>query len=259
MKNTLWILALVLGAMAPPATACREIPKQLGELLMPGKLLLFGEIHGTRQAPRRVADVICNAERAGLKMKIGLEMPTEMQGGLTDWLRSAGDEADRQRLLGSEFWQRDYQDGRSSRAMFELLEELRHSYAHLELFAFDRQVPQRDRHMAEVVARNVDAESVLIVLTGNIHSRTRNGAPWDARYETMGAVLKARHEETFSINLGVAGGSAWVCAPECGLRELGQSAERPQSGFDAGVGDKHHDWNWWIGRASASPPATLDK
>lgn len=82
MRFTLWIVGLLLAALAPRAMACPEFPKQLLALLVPDNLALFGEIHGTREPPQHVLDVICNARRMGMPVKIGLEIPRELEEDL---------------------------------------------------------------------------------------------------------------------------------------------------------------------------------
>lgn len=139
--------------------------------------------------------------------------------------------------------------------MLDFLEELRHRHATVQLFAFDRPGPERDRNMAAVVTRHIAAESVLIVLTGNVHSRIRNGTPWDPNFETMGAFIKAQHNETISVQFGMQEGTAWVCAPECGVRDIASQAKPLKSGFTRSDGKNNHDWNWWLDVVTASPPA----
>ena len=119
------IAVLLIGPMAVAETEpCRPIPG-LDPLLTHGRVLLLGEIHGTDQAPRFTLDVVCAAAAADLPVIVGLEIPTREQPLVDRFLASTGAPGDRPALLRGSHWQSDYQDGRGSAAMADLLDGLR--------------------------------------------------------------------------------------------------------------------------------------
>ena len=56
----------------------------------------------------------------------------------------------------------------------------------------------RDRAMADNLARAAGeaSQAILVVLTGNIHSRTAPGTPWSWDYEPMGFALEVERGPT---------------------------------------------------------------
>lgn len=255
---------------APPS--CSTAPVGLDGLLSPGRILLFGEIHGTREIPAFVGEALCHAARRG-PTRLGLEIPATEQASIEAYLASAGLPADRAALMASPFWQRDFQDGRSSMAMMELIERarsLRAAGLPVSVLAFDA-VPNdkaldRDAEMARRIleARAAEPGGRVLVLTGNVHARTTRGAPWNAAFEPMGLHLARAAQDTLALDAGYAPGTAWVClsgkAAECGAKRVGgqggHGAGRAQTieRIPAPSPEGFHGW-YHVGTISASPPA----
>jgi len=248
-------LCLLLAGTTVQAK-CPDIPASLKAQLLPGQVILIGEIHGTAQMPKRFADVICHARQNQATVKIGLELPDESATGLASWLDSDGSAEAKQQLASRPFWLDDYQDGRASKAMFALLVDL-HRYGNaIEVFAFDRQESRRDHAMAMRILEETTDSALTLVLTGNIHSQTGVGTPWDPTFETMGSVIRARHPATVGIRFGHGGGSAWICAPECGEQQLAGDPATPENAFTKSSGP--HDYDWWIGTIGVSTPLVMN-
>ena len=150
------------------------------------------------------------AARAGLAIVFGLELPEEMRERVEVFLASGGSEEDRQALLAGPRWQADYQDGRTSHAMVDLIDGLRrlrrggHS---VRVALFDASSSgggqQRDRRMAAYLAPIVEEaeEAFTVALTGNVHSRITAGTRWDPKYQPMGYLLgkETSFEQLISI------------------------------------------------------------
>lgn len=247
-----------------------------GEEQLSASLVLVGEIHGTREIPAAFGHLICRsaAEHRGETVLVGLEILVSAQSAIDAFLSGEGDAAAVQALLAQEFWQREYQDGRSSEAMLHLLAELhrlRKAGLRIEVRALDPQQYDspagRDVAMATSLA---DAIAVLrpaqtLVLVGNIHSRTLNGYPWDARanYVPLGALLKAQFSDLTTLDITTLGGSVWTCtsasAADCGIHTL-RSAERtdpvPRIALDSAAALKTgYSGVLHIGVVTASAPA----
>lgn len=262
------LLLTILATSAGTAEECRPIAG-LDPLIRPGAVLLLGEIHGTAESPAFVGDAACAAARSGHPVVVALEQPVAGQEELDSFFDSDGGEAARRDLLAGFFWQSSYQDGRASRAMLELIERARRlgrSGASVRVTLFDVGSTgggqARDRGMATRLAELAaeEEESVILVLTGNLHSRTRQGRPGNADYEPMGHLLARQLAPGRVVALMQANGSgtAWVCAPECGITGLGgRRGERP---WEVEIGDSPppgHDGWYRIGAITASPPAKL--
>lgn len=239
----------------------------------PGALLLFGELHGTAEAPALLADVACWALRRGAKLRVGLELPYQETEATQIYLASAGRKDDREKLLAGSFWQRVYQDGRSSRAMAGLIEELRRLKATgrpLTVTLFDSSEPAdsgqaRDRAMARRLAQVADRHpsDVLLVLTGNLHARLHPGTPFDPDFEPLGYLLRKALPDRplLAFDFSSTGGTAWLCvsaeAEDCGERSLGgkgEGDERRLLRFEQPDENGFHG-TYHVGAMSASPPA----
>lgn len=252
-----------LHAQAPPA--CTPVPGAEA-ILRPGVVLLLGEIHGTREAPEAVARLSCLALEKGLPITVALEIPRAEQGRIDAYL--SGDE---KALVEGEFWTRVYQDGRSSRAMMNLIATLR-GYRGPDggphLVALDDPDSEAGRDAA--MARGLDEiasespERAVIALTGNIHNRLSRGIRWDADYEPMGYRLarSSSGREIVSLNLTHAGGTAWICTgarvEDCGIREI-RGIENVAVGIELFAASTDRDQafsgTYHLGEVAASPPA----
>ena len=145
------------GAATPP-DACPSIAG-LDRVLRGGTVLLLGEMHGTAESPQFASQVACAALAAGVTVTVALEIPVEEEGRVSAFLVSGGAESDRIMLLNSPFWNAEYQDGRRSRAMLDLLDGLRTSRTaapHARVALIDHQsfedAQSRDRAMAARIA-----------------------------------------------------------------------------------------------------------
>lgn len=266
-RHLAWVgtvgLVLVAACVANPprrATECDPVPGA-ESLLRPGVVLLLGEIHGTQEAPAAVAGLVCAALNRGLGVTVGLEIPHVEQGVADAYLASSGAAEDQKLLLASAWWQRDYQDGRSSAAMFDLIRDLRVFAADakgVRVILIDDPMSQRGRDaaMATRVEAAIDRRprDLLIVLTGNVHNRLTPG-----RTEPMGLLLKEAKPgpEIISLNITHAGGTAWVCTSGgCGVLNL-----RGEEAIDPGVelfppsGENPYTGRLHVGGITASPPA----
>ncbi|HZH17190.1 MAG TPA: hypothetical protein VE057_22745 [Archangium sp.] len=234
-----------------------------------GRVMLLGELHGTREVPRFVALSTCQVSSRGTPVTVGLEMPVENQERVRRFIASAGTEHDQALLMESPFWRSPYPDGRGSEAVAQLLEQLRWLRAQgldVEVFVFDHpelQGEAREAAMARSVLSQVEAgpERFFLIATGNIHPRTRPGVPWDLGYRPMGYMLARQLPSLVSLDVAFASGTAWICAVgntiECGERATkGQDHgdrffvslfERPSEAGFHGV--------FYVGAVSASPPA----
>lgn len=184
----------------------------------PGKVLLFGEFHGTRELPAAFGEVVCHAARTG-PVLVGVEFPRTENGRVSALLatRSA---AERDAILrSSPFWTSSLQYGATSEAMAALLARLADLHAAglpVEVFAFDEarydHPERRDEQMAANIVAAVGGrgDARALILTGNYHARTEPGAPWDPSMRFMGSFLKGAGLDV--LGLDFAGeGTAWAC------------------------------------------------
>lgn len=269
-------------AKAPGAEAAPLLPEcgapiiGLGKQVKPGGMMLLGELHGTQEVPRFITQVACQVAAAGTRVTVGLELPVESQERVTAFLGSEGKEEDWLKLMEAPFWRNPYQDGRSSEAVANMLEQLRRLRAQgLDVAAFAYDHPKqkgqaREDALAATVLEHVKAgpERFYVVVSGNIHPRTAQGLPWDAKYRPMGLLLKQQVKHVVALDVAYDSGSAWICAVDRnGVKNQLDCGIRTAKGKDNGERFFVHVWGkpneagyhgvFYVGRVSASAPAVM--
>ncbi len=236
MFRALVLLCLVSNAWGAQPSAdyvrrhARSVPAAISTLAR-YKVISVGEIHGTRQGPAFVLEVLRLLRRTGKSVLLGLEIPASEQNSVDSYLRTGRLSF----LRKSEFFRREYQDGRSSRAMYELLRGVR-SLPKVKVFGFDAVNVTSGQDRDEKMARNLAAAyraakpDVLVFLAGNIHASISVGTPFDSSYRPMGYQMLGEPDGIFAekdflpIKIRSRLGDAWVCftasASECGTHPM---------------------------------------
>ena len=235
-------------------------------LLSRAPVVLLGEMHGTAEFPAFVSRLACHAEAQG-GVIVALELPQDMQPALDAFARDPS-ESHAQALFGLEMWTKDYQDGRTSLAMKQLIEALAGRAARgqkVRLLAIDEPAhpDARDQAMALSVERahRESPDARIIVLTGNVHNRLTLGVPWDAQYRPMGLELREAGVPVTSLHGTYAMGTAWYCetgeAASCGVKPLesDQPAASMSISLDTPCPNGACDGQFHVGKPSASLPA----
>ncbi len=232
------------------------------DLVGPGKVVLLGEYHGIQEIPAFAVEAACHAAKVA-PVTLALEIWQSEQAKIDAYMSSDGGPAARAALLDSEFWLRPFQDGRSSRAMADLLERARalaQAGIPIRVFAFDA---ADDAAMADTLAQAAQERGgdVIVVLTGNIHARTHVGAPWDPKFEPMGYVLANRQANVVALDCRFPTGSAWVCmgnkVADCGAVKVSGESRGPSPKVvlweEASV--EGFQGYYYVPSATSSPPA----
>jgi hypothetical protein len=179
------------------------------------KVITIGEMHGSREAPQFVGQLFKSFEHIGKSVVLGVEVPIGDQATIDRFVRTK----DRNVLKHSSFFTRNLRDGRSSKAMVQLLESLPKK---AKVICFDSpnagSGQQRDKEMAENLLRAAkEGTATLLVLAGNIHSAIEIGSPFDPTYKPMGYFLHSlagsnfKLSEISALKLRYSGGSIWAC------------------------------------------------
>jgi hypothetical protein len=259
-----FIALLTLPARAvniPAGMDCSEIPGTT-DYLRGHRIVMFGEGHGTREAPATFLRIVCAALKQGASVAVGLEMPVDLSEPLATYLQSTGDHAARTALLRADFWKQG-QDGRASVAMADMIDGLRRlRQAGYPLAVFAMQGAGTDWHVRndEKMATRIREEfnagptSLILTLTGNVHSMKTKPEWFPAEVPSpIPTYLKDLDPVTFDLTS--TGGSAWSCREECGPH-----SEAVRSGPDrfvvtaSAMGDAYIG-QINIGKTTASPPA----
>lgn len=230
------------------------------------RLLVLGEVHGTNESPEFVKYLMCGILQGAEPLPpiiVGLEYPSGENLSLQTFLNSREIPPDtRSTLTSSGFWQQPFQDGRSSQAIYRLINDIRMirqlGYK-IDVYPYVPSYPNGDNSIDEQYADAINhltdrfPESLVIVLTGNLHAKK------SAEMKKMASYLTAKNK---SILLVSSGGTAWACTPKCGLGTLkgdGQFAlEKSEEHSDLlPTNDVDYDGYLYLGNVTASLPAAL--
>lgn len=248
---------------------CRAVPAAIADHVVPGTVILLGEIHGNRQSPAAFSDIICHAIKADLKVKVGFEFPERYTDAFDSFTREPDSDKALQDLMGLSFWHSESQDGKRSAAMLELMQQIRRwrldEGANISMFSFDSNGESEGVSRDEAMARHVEEQAgnrrVTLVLTGNYHSRTNPPQEDDDWTKRMGHYLADSGLDVISVNAMIKGGSTWLCRgpnPEdCGVAK-GAVPKDWQRRLVRHRGGNQHDYTWWLGPGTASKPANIE-
>ena len=276
-----WAMPTALHAAEPvdPDFDCPEVAG-LAYLLKERTVLLLGEIPGTVESPRFVADLLCNVVASGHTAAVALQLPEVESAVVARYLDSAGSLEDRRALLTESRELSQYLDGRFSESMVGLLESIRELRARggeidLRLFvppdvdSLTRQnLSTVERPMAVTVWEAIEEHEadLFIVLAGLTHARVIPGSELDPDYKPMGYILSQWNPEwrLLSLALSHSGGTAWMCTTrsEIDCRAVpvtGGGWGEPNSVYIYGeVAETGHDGLYFVGDISHSPPARAE-
>jgi hypothetical protein len=181
------------------------------------RFVIFGEIHGTVEIPKVFLSAVCEVS-ARRPVTVGLELDEGLQPALDTYLSGDGSEAAKKLLLKHSFWRPARADGRTSRAMLELIERLRQFRAAgrpIQVVAFRT---WRGRSMSQgyselkiaaswVRAAELNEAALVMVLTGRVHAR-KASFPGDAMIPAAAHLPKG---DIISLAPSIPGGSYWGC------------------------------------------------
>lgn len=258
-------------APAREAAAPAAVSAQAVELLRAGiagrRLVLLGEMHGTRETPALAGALAERYARDGEAVVLALEIDEAEQERVDRYLDSPGRAADRAALLEGGHWREPRHDGRDSEAMLGLLEQvrvLRRRGEDVRVFLFDPggEGGARDRGMADRLRAAV-AEAPrarLLVLTGNVHAMVRapgnlllDGKPYVP--VTLGRLLA--DQAPLSIRITARAGASIACLDDkCGPRPYAGPAASSAPAYEtAPSSESPWDATFTLPRFTPSPPA----
>jgi hypothetical protein len=220
-----WLLA---AGASPPQVQCELIPGVETLSAQPElRWIIAGEQHGTQESPKVFGDLVCALSKTR-KVVVGLEFATTAQPDLDRYIRSDGGPEAVKAFLASEIWTDEFKDGRSSEAMFELVDSLRQLSAagKIERVVAFKPVTRAKAGEYEVRMTNnlrkaAGRDETVIALVGNIHALRTHWAAVGIPYMPMAGLLPG--SATATISIYPDGGSQWACVKECGPNSLGPS------------------------------------
>lgn len=188
------------------------------EFLSTKKVILVGEIHGTKTVPQLFGNLVASIADPNKKTLVILEINQNSQASIDEFVKTGDESA----LRKDTFFSRQYQDGRSSKAMVQLLKKLV-KLPNTKILCMDpmdgiktMSGQERDTAMANFINTHRVSYDHTLVLTGNVHSSVIIGTPWDKIFQPMGYELKnmakdLNEGELFSIRLRHEKVDSWNC------------------------------------------------
>lgn len=262
MSKLVAIAAVVLVAACSNTGGAGNLMRTCPEMqgVPEGNLLLFGEMHGSVEAPALIYRLACSLARSQ-DVVVGLEIPSQEQPAIDAYLAGHGASGDQARLTSSGFWQRNT-DGRSSVAMLDLLGRLRALRSEgvaVSVIAFDDQPNtklDRDVAIANGIRRirTAHPEAKIIALMGNLHAMGEPMQLGGRQFVPSGSLLQDLHP--VSVFIAYPAGTTWACMPACGIQKL--EAVKGVAGaprFSAGAPMGGYSHTYLLPSITASPPA----
>jgi len=243
LKKNFFFLAIFTVGLSSCTETCSPI-SGVAPFLKSGQVILLGEIHGTEEGPAFVEQIACNALGKNLRVTIGLELPQSDQLHVDEYLNSNGSIEARRTFLSLNFWSRDYQDGRASQSIFQLIESVRSARENGErvdiAFLDDEGSSNRDLVMANRLLEDIKSypNNFFVALTGNLHNIISEGSGRMGSY----VVNQLGKNKVTSLKQSYPGGSAWVCLADgdCGPVTLnGQGKGQIGIFIDNAMGNYH--------------------
>ncbi|BDY06336.1 hypothetical protein [Ferrimonas sp. YFM] len=243
--------ALLLSLLTLPAIACPTLPDPVVSLLdsQHHDTLLLGEMHGTNEAPQAAYATICHqASKLDQPLIVGLELNAEDLdfGGDLNRLKA--------QIQASTDWQTVF-DGRSSRALYQLLERLHPlvKSGEIQVVGFNYKHDPRDLRMAENLRPYLGQP--IVIYSGNWHTQTVHGNRWAPDAKMMGAYLKGWGANTLSIRLYSGNGTAWFWE-EDGQKvyTLTNRQSAPAGTLKPASQERGYHYIWHLGPVTASLP-----
>lgn len=289
----IWLAALYAVAGTPAACA---LPPGWDEIASRNtRYVVFGELHGTEQAPDMFGSVACALAGKGERVLVSLEIDSRENPALQSAWALPHDRFEAAIVRDLGIWKQG-RDGRSSVAMLAMIVRLHAAKSHgakIDVVAFNgardevqharfASLPGQGPHdaaQAENIRLAADGGNYdrVLVLVGNVHARKRQVAGGDINFEPM-AMKLAPAKQVTSRDMAYAAGTAWNCGFRAGFvpvpgkppssADIDCSA-RPTKGLTTvsglprlGIGSLQpahvqgqYDGWFWVGPITASPPA----
>lgn len=263
-----WIVAAMLPwsalatAVEPPEASAATLQAAVGG----HRLIVLGELHGTREVPALAGALAQRYTAAGEPVVIALELPRDGNAAVRRYLATDGSAQARRQLLAERFLRppAPAHDGRRNQAVVELIEQVRVLRRHgrdvavvlIDVEQSRGDAAWRDRRMARTLRAVAAAlpRGRVIAVVGNVHAmRVRPEGPrWPKALQTPMAAHLA-DLMPYTVEVTARQGAFWACASagRCGVQAIPASAARSRPL------DDHQPWHYRLVLPQLTPAAVL--
>ena len=218
-----------------------------------------------------LADMLACLSHHKKPLLVGLEIPSIEQTYIDHFIDSDGSENEVETVLERPFWTGDFKDGRTSTAMFSLIESIRKLRASNRSIDVVCYAPNPDEASEnpdiyeQIMDHHIKKSEMarryqqIVVYGGNIHLMPN--APIELKITTLGRRMQKRHKNLLALDMSWCCGESWLChgpAPEdCGVKKLIRN--RPGEEREIWLGNhpnkaSGYHGGFHIGNATASLP-----
>lgn len=270
------LLALPAAATDSPDPAACTAPEGWDEIIArDADFVVFGETHGTNEAPALIARLVCAEAMLGHRVLLAVEHGAYYNPGWQEaWALPHHDFSAALPDLG---W-RGRTDGVGSKAMLALVldaHKLKDKGAAIDVVAFNgthddaqkarfAELPSQGPHEAAQAENIAEAAALkdydrVIVLVGGLHAATAPLSIGGPLFEPMAMRLRG-YGSVLSLEMQHSGGEAWNCQLDCKANRAEARMKTGRSTY-IGLGElpgkrrASYDGIYWLGPISASPPA----
>jgi hypothetical protein len=168
--------------------------------------VVIGDLHGTEELPAFFGQLV-EETAARKEVTVVLEYPERYRRDLDRYLASSGDETARKTFLATDFWTK-WRDGRSSKAMFALIEKLRTLQVPVtacqpnggDLGDYERVMGECWKQVGE------SAHTLVLIFVGNAHA-----SYMPVFNDILPAAASLPRTETVSLDNFFSPGWSWHC------------------------------------------------
>ncbi|MFL6586127.1 MAG: calcium-binding protein [Luteimonas sp.] len=220
-----WLAGLLLLAASTTAAADwrRDAVDTLVRESGDHRLVVLGEMHGTREIPLLAGDLVERWSTSG-PVLLALEIPAREHPALREAVTGCGTDALIDSLRQRSWWALppEESDGRRSEDVLSLVQRigaLRGEGRDVAILAFDPrgqrcfELDNCEAAMAHVLRRAYDAlpRGRILVVTGNLHAMRKRPPNAPALFPQMPMTAHLRDLAPVSIDISAARGAFWAC------------------------------------------------
>lgn len=242
LATALALLALSTSAAADwRRTAVDTLVEEAGE----HRLVVLGEMHGTREVPLLAGDLVEQWSAAG-PVLLALEIPAGEHPALRAVVTGGGADTALAAVRERPWWQVPDagNDGRRSEDVLALVQRvgrLKASGRDVAVLAFDpRDIRCHERGNCEAAMAHVlrQAHGALprgriVVVTGNVHAMRLRPRDAPAAFPEQPMTALLRDLAPFSVNVAAQRGAFWACGDTCGPMPVAPARSGGREGADA--------------------------
>lgn len=239
MDRKFWVglllaVQLIFGAAHASEAAISEAAKRIQSNAGSHRLVVIGEMHGTREMPDLMERLAENYS-AEEPLLVALEITRDEHAMLARYMDSPDDSLQAE-MRKHAAWNvlPEKNDGRRTQDMLDLIDALRRmreSGRDVAILPYDlakgayQDGEHRDREMAAHLRRAYGAlpQGRMLVLTGNVHAMLVKKESRLALQLPTPMTSYLVDLDPYSVNISAVAGSLWACSTSCGVMQVNNS------------------------------------